>query len=100
MAKFQEFGFGDLMLSIEEIAEIPDDSLTKILKAGSDVAVKAFKAKLQALGHVRTGKLRDSIMTESKQIRVGNSIRVCSSVWQSRRDHHERASRSAVGIRL
>ena len=67
MAKFQEFGIDDLELSIEEIAEIPNDSLITILKAGADVAVKAFKAKLQAIGHVRSGKLRDSIMTESKQ---------------------------------
>ena len=43
MAKLQEFGIDDLELSIEEIAELPNDSLITILKAGADVAVKAFK---------------------------------------------------------
>ena len=57
MAKFQEFGIYDLELSIEEIAEIPNDSLITILKAGADVAVEAFKAKPQAIGLVRSGKL-------------------------------------------
>lgn len=61
MAKFNAKGIDGLMLSMQEFAQIPDDVVDDMLDAGGRVTVAAQKQKLQDLGLVKTGKLRDSI---------------------------------------
>lgn len=66
MAKFNAQGIDGLLLSMEEFAEIPDAVVEEMLDAGSAVAVEAHKKKIQSLGLVDTGKLRDSIKAHKK----------------------------------
>ena len=50
MAEFSCNGLDDLMLSIQEIAEIPEDVQNAILQAGADVVAQAQREKVKAYG--------------------------------------------------
>lgn len=66
MARFNAEGIDDLGLSLQEIAEIPDNVVDEMLLAGGDITVKAHKQKIEALGLVDSGQLRDSIKAKVK----------------------------------
>lgn len=66
MAKFNATGIEGLMLSFEEFSEIPDEVVEEMLDAASDVVVDAHKKKIQSVGLVDTGTLRDSIKAHKK----------------------------------
>lgn len=61
MARFNAEGIEGLELSFEEFAAIPDEVVDEILEAGADVVVEAQKQKIDALGLVDSGKLKESI---------------------------------------
>ena len=56
MATFSFDGVSDLMLSMQQIAEIPEDVQSDMLNAEADVVVKAIKDKGESYGVHRTGE--------------------------------------------
>lgn len=56
MATFSFDGVSDLMLSMQKIAEIPEDVQSDMLNAEADVVLKAIKDKGEAYGVHRTGE--------------------------------------------
>ena len=50
MAEFSCNGLDDLMLSLQEIAEIPEDVQDEMLRAGADVVAKAQQELVKAYG--------------------------------------------------
>lgn len=61
MATMECSGLDELILSMTEIAEIPNSVQDEMLNAQADVAVKAQKSKAQAYGIHRTGVTLGSI---------------------------------------
>lgn len=61
MATFKPVRSGDIGLTFEDIAEIPEDVAGKMLSQSADIAVAALKRSVTAAGLVDTGQLRDSI---------------------------------------
>ena len=50
MAEFSCNGLDDLMLSLQEIAEIPEEVQDEMLQAGADVVAQAQREKVKAYG--------------------------------------------------
>ena len=50
MAEFSCNGLDDLMLSLQEIAEIPEEVQDEMLRAGADVVAQAQREKVKAYG--------------------------------------------------
>lgn len=50
MAEFSATGLAELMLSLQEVAQIPDDVQDDMLNAEADVAVAAQRKKVRAYG--------------------------------------------------
>ena len=50
MAEFSCNGLDDLMLSLQEIAAIPEEVQDKMLRAGADVVAQAQREKVKAYG--------------------------------------------------
>ena len=61
MAQFKADGIDGLALTVQEIAEIPEDVKRQMLTAGGEVAAEAQRRKIRALGLVDTGKLAGSM---------------------------------------
>ena len=68
MARFNAQGIEGLELSLEQFAQIPDDVVEAMLKAGGEVVVAAHKRSIETLGLMDTKKLRDSIKAHPKVI--------------------------------
>lgn len=66
MAEFKAVGLDELALSLQEIAEIPEDIRDQMLEVAAPMVVDAQKASIRALGLVDTGKLLDSIKAHKK----------------------------------
>lgn len=66
MAQFKADGIDGLALTVQEIAEIPEDVKRQMLTAGGEVAAEAQRRKIRALGLVDTGKLAGSITVKQK----------------------------------
>ncbi len=71
MAEFHCDGLDDLMLSLQEIAELPDAVTDEMLNAGADVVVQAQKAKIAAYGILDTGKAMRSVKKGKVKIKNG-----------------------------
>ena len=66
MASFVEKGIDDLMLSFEEIAELPEQVVLEMLVAQGEVLQEAQKKKIRQLGLVDTEQLAESIKINKK----------------------------------
>lgn len=66
-------GLDEFSLSLAEMAELPESVKDNMLRAGADALIPALRRKLEALGLVDTGKLRDSI-TAFRKLRHGEVI--------------------------
>lgn len=66
MAEFRASGANDLMLSLKELEEIPDEVKYQMLDAGADVLIAAQKNSVRAKGLVNTGRLAGSIKGTQK----------------------------------
>lgn len=55
MATFSSNGLDELILSLEEVAQLPDSVKDEILNAQADVVVQAQRQKARAYGVHRTG---------------------------------------------
>ena len=74
MAEFGVTGLDDLMLSMQQIAEIPDDVQDEILNAQADVIVEAQKSKGHSYGVERTGVTLNSIKKSKPKSRKGSRV--------------------------
>jgi HK97 gp10 family phage protein len=61
MAEFSYSGLDEFMLSLQEIAEIPDEVVDEMLNAQADVVVAAQRRQGKAMGVHRTGLTVKSI---------------------------------------
>lgn len=66
MAQFKVDGIDGLALTVQEIAEIPEEIKRQMLTAGGEVAAEAQRQKIRALGLVRSGRLLESITVKQK----------------------------------
>lgn len=75
MAEFHFSGIDELSLSLQEIAEIPEDVVDEMLNAQADVVVAAQKRQATAMGIKRTGKLIKSLKKgRPKRTRDGSRV--------------------------
>lgn len=74
MAEIGFVGLDDLMLSMEEIAQIPDDVKDKMLDAQADVVVFAQRAKARAYGVEDTGLVISSINKGKPKLKNGARV--------------------------
>lgn len=61
MAKFDVDGIEQISLSMQELAEIPDEVKDRMLEAGADVVVRAQKRKIRQYRIYDTGTAQRSI---------------------------------------
>lgn len=61
MAEFKAVGLDELALSLQEIAEIPEDIRDEMLRAQGDIVARAQRESAQRYGIQRTGTLIRSI---------------------------------------
>lgn len=61
MAEFKAVGLDELALSLQEIAEIPEDIQDEMLRAQGNIVAKAQRESAQRYGIQRTGTLIRSI---------------------------------------
>lgn len=61
MAEFKAIGLDELALSLQEIAEIPEDIQDEMLRAQGDIVARAQRESAQRYGIQRTGTLIRSI---------------------------------------
>lgn len=77
MAEFSCNGLDDLMLSLQEIAEIPEDVQNAMLQAGADVVAQAQREKVKAYG-IYDGSspkhVADSIKPGKVKIKKGQRV--------------------------
>jgi hypothetical protein len=66
MAEFNCVGIDGLMLSMQEIMDLPDDVILKMLQAEGDVVAEAQRRQIDKLDLVDTGQMRDSIAVDKK----------------------------------
>lgn len=74
MAQFGVHGLDDLMLSMEEIAQIPDDVQDEMLDAMADVVVTAQKNTLRTMGVEDTGAAIASIKKGTPKTKNGQRV--------------------------
>lgn len=73
MAKFNTTGVEGLQLSLEEVADLPEDTLRAMLMAGGEVVRAAHVKKIRELGLVDTRQLEKSITIYNK-MRVNRGV--------------------------
>lgn len=66
MARFDALGIDGLQLSLEEIGDIPEDVLLRVLSAEAEALKKAQTEKVRALGLKDTGQMEQSIKADTK----------------------------------
>ena len=66
MARFNAQGIEGLELTLQELAELPDEVVEEMLDAAAEVTVRAHKKEIRTLGLVDTGKLAGSIKAVKK----------------------------------
>ena len=74
MAEFGVTGLDELILSMQEIAQIPDDVVDDILNAQADVTVEAQKAAGRQLGVEDTGITLQKLKKGRIKLRKGQRV--------------------------
>ena len=74
MAEFGVTGLDELMLSMQEIAQIPDDVVDEILNAQADVTVEAQKAAGRQMGVEDTGITLQKLKKGRVKLRKGQRV--------------------------
>lgn len=95
MAKFSS-DVGQLMLGMQQIAEIPEDMIDEMLQAGSKVGVEAMRRSLRRMGLVKTGQLADSLVAVRK---VGKDGRIYYRAYPKGRRKSENSALTVASIR-
>ena len=71
MARITMSGADELELSLQQIAEIPEDVLDEMLSEGADAAIAGHRRSLQTHALVHTGTLMQSIKKRRKKGKDG-----------------------------
>lgn len=71
MAKFISQNFDELMLSMQEIAEIPEEVADEMLKTSAEIGLDAMKKSLKSLALVESGQLINSLRAMKKKGKDG-----------------------------
>ena len=71
MAKLGMYGLDDLLEDMEDVMNIPDDTIHDMLDAQADIVVPAQKEQIRTCGLVDTGQLADSISRTNKLTTTG-----------------------------
>lgn len=71
MARIESNGLDELMLSMGELAELPDSVASEMLQAGGAIVADAQRSKYRSMLGVRTGKLADSIKVSKMKTKDG-----------------------------
>lgn len=95
MAKFSS-DVGQLMLGMQQIAEIPEDVIDEMLQVGSKVGVEAMRRSLRRMGLVKTGQLADSLVAVRK---VGKDGRIYYRAYPKGRRKSENSALTVASIR-
>lgn len=99
MPEFKSFGLDELMLSLEEIAEIPAEVQDEILNAQADVTLKAQRESIIAHGiYDRENKGRhvaDSLKKSKVKIRKKDQVRVINIAPAGSRRRGKTVTRNA-----
>lgn len=66
-------GLDGLLLDLEALADLPDDTMSGMLRAGGEVIAQAHKSAIQSDGLVDSGQLRDSIKVSAKVRRTSSA---------------------------
>lgn len=74
MAQFKVQGMEGLMLTLQEIENIPEDVQDKMLSAAADAALPILRKSIIDKGIVRTGQLRDSLKVTHKKDKKTNKL--------------------------
>ena len=74
MADFTFRGLDDFMLTMQEIAEIPDDVVDEMLNAQADVVAEAQKAAGRAMGVEDTGLTLQKLKKGKVKVRKGRRV--------------------------
>lgn len=75
MAEFKAIGLDELSLSLQEIAEIPEDIQDEMLQAQGDIVARAQRESAQRYGIQRTGTMIRSIKPgRVKRDKHGNRV--------------------------
>ena len=88
MAEFSCNGLDDLMLSLQEIAAIPEEVQDEMLRAGADVVAQAQREKVRAYGIYDGSSPRhvaDSIKPGKVKLKKGQRIIYVSPTGSRRR---------------
>lgn len=67
MARFDTNGLDGLMISMERLAELPDNVVTDMLMAGGEVIAAGQRQELVSIGLVKTGTLKEAIQISKKR---------------------------------
>lgn len=85
MAQFKTSGLDELSLSLQEIAQIPEDVVGEMLNAQADVVVEAQKAAAKALGVEETGLTIRSIKKGRVKLKKGRQVLYITPTGSRRR---------------
>lgn len=66
MAKLSFSGLDELMLSMKQVSELPDDIANDMLQAGGEIVKTAQERKIRAILGQRSGKLANSVTVTPK----------------------------------
>ena len=87
MAKFVETGLSGLMLSLEELAKLPDEVIGEMLMAEGKVVERYQREEIDRMRLVDSGRLKASIQTDQKYRVTGNGKEYYINVYP-RGAHH------------
>ena len=98
MAEFSVSGLDELILSMQEVAELPTEVIDEMLNAQADVVVKAQKAKVMELGiydadNTTTRHVVDSI--KKGKVKTHKGVRVIYVTPTGTRLRGEKRTRNA-----
>lgn len=100
MADFNEFGLDELLLSLEEVADLPDEILTRMLEAEGEVIADAQAKKIRELVPPdSTGQLTESV-TINKKLRRKNGARYITVYPQGVRSKRGNAAQNITNAEV
>ena len=74
MAELSFSGLDELILSMQEVAEIPDNVQDEMLNAGADVVVRAQQQAAQSMGVQDTGLTISKIKKTKVKVKSGKRV--------------------------
>ena len=98
MAEFSFSGIDELMLSMQEVAEIPDEVVDEMLNAQADVVVEAQRKQGKAMGVHRTGLTVKSIKKGKVKLRKDGTRCIYVSPMGTRKRGNKRVRNAEIGF--